>query len=73
MCPTGKNCKNQRLTNREYPLLEIINCGDRGLGLATGATTSLRRGDFIHEYIGEIISNNELEKRSKNYFIELRI
>jgi len=41
-------------------------CGDRGWGLRTGTNTIIKEGEFVNEYVGEIINDSEFKKRLKN-------
>jgi len=40
-------------------------CGDRGWGLRTGLGTIVKKGEFINEYVGELIDNEECKRRLK--------
>ncbi len=60
-CPAGDRCQNQRFTKRLYPKQEQFYTGSRGWGLRT--LVDLKKGDFINEYVGEIIDDEECKRR----------
>ncbi len=60
-CPAGDRCQNQRFTKRLYPKQEQFFTGSRGWGLR--ALVDLKKGDFINEYVGEIIDDEECKRR----------
>ena len=67
-CPEdcGKGCKNQRFRKREYAKVAWFHTGDtRGAGLM--AEENIKKDDFIIEYVGEIISLEEYEKRQERF------
>ncbi|KAI1693835.1 SET domain-containing protein [Ditylenchus destructor] len=64
-CPSGKYCTNKRIQKREYAPYEIFCAGTKGFGLR--ATDQIKEGQFIIEYIGEIVNNSEKLRRSMIY------
>lgn len=60
-CPAGDRCQNQKLRNREYADLKIIQTNHRGFGAAT--VKDLPEGTFVIEYVGDLINSAELNKR----------
>ncbi|KAK3610447.1 hypothetical protein CHS0354_016625 [Potamilus streckersoni] len=54
-CPAGKKCQNLNFQNKEYPPQEPFQTVNRGLGLRT--IVDIKRGQFVNEYVGEIIDN----------------
>jgi hypothetical protein len=58
-------CCNQRFTKRLYANLEVILTENKGFGLV--ATNALLVGDFVIEFVGELISHAELLKRKADY------
>ncbi|GAA6063113.1 hypothetical protein JCM10212_002635 [Sporobolomyces blumeae] len=81
LCPCGEQCSNLPLNKREgipegKDGLRVVWTGDRGFGLKT--TVPIRRGDFVIEYRGEIITRDEsyrrvltdYKDRSDYYFLE---
>jgi hypothetical protein len=64
-------CQNQRLSKRlDYSKsIEIKECEGRGVGVFT--TKAINKNDLIIEYIGEVITERECERRlRKNYVSE---
>ncbi|GAV05823.1 hypothetical protein RvY_15895 [Ramazzottius varieornatus] len=60
-CPTGKSCMNQRLRNRKYPKLKVFYTADRGWALLS--QVDITKGDLVVEYVGEIITTQERDRR----------
>ncbi len=63
MCVGGKLCQNQRFQQRLSPPLYPFNTGGKGWGLKSQA--DIKKGDFVIEYVGEIIDNKEFQRRLK--------
>lgn len=57
----GKTCGNRLVQFGPRKHLQITDVGSKGLGLKT--TVDIARGNFICEYAGEIISQNEAKRR----------
>jgi hypothetical protein len=61
-CPCGEFCQNQRIQKHEWsPGLERFMTNERGWGIRT--TESIKCGDFILEYIGEVVSEQLFKHR----------
>ncbi|XP_067928328.1 histone-lysine N-methyltransferase NSD2-like isoform X2 [Watersipora subatra] len=68
-CPCGDKCQNQRFQRRRYPKQEPFRTGDeRGWGLK--AKTDIKRGEFVNEYVGELITEEECKRRIQKYHEE---
>ena len=63
-CIGGDSCQNQRFQRRQYPQLYPFNTGGKGWGLK--AQHEIKKGDFVVEYVGELIDNDEFRRRLKN-------
>ncbi|XP_076770048.1 histone-lysine N-methyltransferase NSD3 isoform X3 [Arvicanthis niloticus] len=63
VCPAGDRCQNQCFTKRLYPDAEIIKTERRGWGLRT--KRSIKKGEFVNEYVGELIDEEECRLRIK--------
>nr|XP_032806735.1 histone-lysine N-methyltransferase NSD2-like isoform X4 [Petromyzon marinus] len=63
ICPAGDRCQNQAFTKRAYPPSQIVKTAGRGWGLLT--LVSIRKGEFVNEYVGELIDEEECRKRIK--------
>ncbi|XP_018652068.1 putative set domain protein [Schistosoma mansoni] len=62
ICPNGDACRNQRFTKRLYPPQRPFWTGDqRGWGLKT--MIAIRAGEFVNEYIGDLIDEDEANRR----------
>uniref|UniRef100_A0A1B6KAF0 Histone-lysine N-methyltransferase n=2 Tax=Graphocephala atropunctata TaxID=36148 RepID=A0A1B6KAF0_9HEMI len=61
VCPAGEKCCNQLFEKRQYPPLQPYQSQTRGWGLKT--LVDLKKGDFVIEYVGEMIDEEEYKKR----------
>jgi len=74
-CPCKEKCSNQRFQRRQYAKVEVFKAGEKGHGLR--AKEHIGRGQFIIEYVGEIIDTASCIHRMKSsgqkhfYFITL--
>lgn len=62
-CSLGKDCQNQRFQKRQYAGIRPARCGAKGWGIF--ADLPISAGQFVIEYVGEVIDSEELEIRSK--------
>uniref|UniRef100_A0A8C0WLQ8 Histone-lysine N-methyltransferase NSD2 n=1 Tax=Castor canadensis TaxID=51338 RepID=A0A8C0WLQ8_CASCN len=63
VCPAGEFCQNQCFTKRQYPETKIIKTDGKGWGLV--AKRDIRKGEFVNEYVGELIDEEECMARIK--------
>nr|XP_023029170.1 uncharacterized protein LOC111517303 [Leptinotarsa decemlineata]XP_023029171.1 uncharacterized protein LOC111517303 [Leptinotarsa decemlineata]XP_023029172.1 uncharacterized protein LOC111517303 [Leptinotarsa decemlineata] len=61
VCPAGKRCNNQSFEKREYPPMIPYKTQSRGWGLKSLAP--IKKGQFVVEYVGEIIDDEEYQRR----------
>ena len=62
VCPSVEKCRNMRFQKRQYPPLECFRTIEgRGWGLRS--SESLKKGAFIIEYVGELITMDEYRNR----------
>ncbi|KAJ2949544.1 hypothetical protein O0L34_g15464 [Tuta absoluta] len=62
LCPCGDKCKNQRIQRHEWAGgLEKFMTESKGWGVRTKET--IAAGDFILEYVGEVVSDKEFKER----------
>ncbi|KAM9330334.1 histone-lysine N-methyltransferase NSD2 [Gastrophryne carolinensis] len=61
VCPAGGRCQNQCFTKRQYPETKIIKTEGKGWGLIS--TRDIKKGEFVNEYIGELIDEEECMAR----------
>ncbi|XP_034433295.1 histone-lysine N-methyltransferase NSD2 isoform X1 [Hippoglossus hippoglossus] len=63
VCPSGERCCNQDFTKRLYPETKIIKTPGKGWGLV--ALRDIKKGEFVNEYIGELVDEEECRARIK--------
>ncbi|XP_034530197.1 histone-lysine N-methyltransferase NSD2 isoform X3 [Notolabrus celidotus] len=63
VCPSGARCCNQDFTKRLYPETKIIKTPGKGWGLI--ALRDIKKGEFVNEYIGELVDEEECRARIK--------
>ncbi|XP_062572179.1 histone-lysine N-methyltransferase NSD2-like [Saccostrea cucullata] len=61
VCQCGEKCHNQRFQRREYPDCTPFKTEGRGWGLRTNV--DIKKGQFVHEYVGELIDEEEVKRR----------
>ncbi|XP_039491125.1 histone-lysine N-methyltransferase Su(var)3-9 isoform X1 [Drosophila santomea] len=65
-CSCDSNCSNRLVQHgRQIPL--VLFKTSNGSGWGVRAATALRKGEFVCEYIGEIITSDEANERGKAY------
>ncbi|KAF6372195.1 nuclear receptor binding SET domain protein 2 [Rhinolophus ferrumequinum] len=64
VCPAGEFCQNQCFTKRQYPETKIIRTDGKGWGLV--AKRDIRKGEFVNEYVGELIDEEECMARIRH-------
>ncbi|XP_043520102.1 histone-lysine N-methyltransferase NSD2 isoform X2 [Frieseomelitta varia] len=60
-CPAGSKCNNQAFVRRQYPAMEPFHTAERGWGLRS--LELIRAGQFVIEYVGEVIDEAEYKRR----------
>uniref|UniRef100_A0ACB8ET72 Histone-lysine N-methyltransferase nsd2 n=1 Tax=Sphaerodactylus townsendi TaxID=933632 RepID=A0ACB8ET72_9SAUR len=63
VCLAGDRCQNQCFTKRQYPETKIIKTDGKGWGLV--AKRDIKKGEFVNEYVGEVIDEEECMARIK--------
>ncbi|XP_046677984.1 histone-lysine N-methyltransferase ASH1L isoform X2 [Homalodisca vitripennis] len=62
LCPCREKCSNQRIQRHEWaPGLDKFMTKDKGWGVKT--KYSIKNGEFILEYVGEVVSEKEFKNR----------
>lgn len=61
VCPARERCQNQCFEKKQYPALAAKRISQKGWGLV--AMEDIRQGQFVIEYVGEVINNEELARR----------
>ncbi|XP_066572541.1 histone-lysine N-methyltransferase, H3 lysine-36 specific isoform X2 [Amia ocellicauda] len=64
VCPAGDKCQNQCFTKRQYAQVEIFRTLARGWGLR--CISDIKKGEFVNEYVGEMIDEEECRARIKH-------
>ncbi|XP_078508901.1 histone-lysine N-methyltransferase, H3 lysine-36 specific isoform X1 [Lissotriton helveticus] len=64
VCPAGEKCQNQCFSKRQYPEVEVFRTASRGWGLQ--CKVDLRKGEFVNEYVGELIDEEECRARIRH-------
>ncbi|XP_011869561.1 PREDICTED: histone-lysine N-methyltransferase ash1 [Vollenhovia emeryi] len=62
LCPCPDKCENQKIQKHEWsPGLQRFMTEDKGWGVRT--QQAIKSGDFILEYVGEVVSEREFKSR----------
>lgn len=64
-CGCGKDCQNMRFQRKQYADVSVIKTEFKGYGLR--ANENLTEGQFIYEYVGEVVDENRFRKRRLDY------
>ncbi|KAF2710824.1 hypothetical protein K504DRAFT_500768 [Pleomassaria siparia CBS 279.74] len=64
-CGCGNACENQRFQRKQYANVTVIKTDKKGFGLR--ANVDMRAGDFVFEYIGEVIDERNFRRRMIQY------
>ncbi|CAK9810795.1 Histone-lysine N-methyltransferase SETD2 [Anthophora quadrimaculata] len=64
-CVVGDRCTNKRFQNCEYAKCEVFRTERKGFGLR--AMVDLLAGEFIMEYVGEVVDPKDFRRRAKEY------
>ncbi|CAN4121109.1 unnamed protein product [Withania somnifera] len=67
-CPCGERCSNQQFQKRNYAKLKCFKCGKKGYGLQLLEDVS--EGQFLIEYVGEVLDLHAYEARQKEYALK---
>ncbi|XP_012233977.2 histone-lysine N-methyltransferase Set2 isoform X2 [Linepithema humile] len=64
-CVVGGRCTNKRFQNCEYAKCEVFRTEKKGFGLR--AVVDILPGEFIMEYVGEVVDPKDFRRRAKEY------
>ncbi|GMH36489.1 hypothetical protein BSKO_04357 [Bryopsis sp. KO-2023] len=64
-CACGDGCTNQMFSGRQYTPLSMTKAGAKGYGLC--AAENIKAGQFLIEYIGEVLEEEEYARRREYY------
>ena len=63
-CSVGPGCGNRRLQNQEWACLDLLDPTDTaGKGWGLVATVGLHSGEFVIEYVGQVINRSTNDRR----------
>ncbi|CCJ28924.1 unnamed protein product [Pneumocystis jirovecii] len=64
-CNCGEDCQNRRFKLKQYSNIDVIKTKKKGYGIR--ANSDMESGQFIYEYVGEVIDERKFRKRMKIY------
>jgi hypothetical protein len=64
-CPCGTACQNQRFSRRKFKETAVERTGKKGHGLF--AKEHIKAGEFILEYLGEVLHEEDYAMRKERY------
>ncbi|KAL5121403.1 histone methyltransferase set2 [Pleosporales sp. CAS-2024a] len=64
-CSCGTKCQNQRFIRKQYADVTVIKTEKKGFGLR--ANRDMYPGEFVFEYIGEVIDERTFRRRMLQY------
>ncbi|USP80453.1 uncharacterized protein yc1106_07727 [Curvularia clavata] len=64
-CGCGRRCQNQRFQRKQYADVSVIKTEKKGFGLR--ANKDMAPGEFVFEYIGEVIDERTFRRRMGQY------
>jgi len=64
-CSCGRKCQNQRFLRKQYGDVSVIKTDKKGFGLRANKT--MWPGEFVFEYIGEVIDERTFRRRMIQY------
>ncbi|OIT40689.1 PREDICTED: histone-lysine N-methyltransferase ASHH2-like [Nicotiana attenuata] len=67
-CPCGEFCSNQQFQKRSYAKLKCFKYGKKGYGLQL--LEDVYEGQFLIEYVGEVLDMHAYEARQKEYALK---
>lgn len=67
-CAKGKDCGNQRMSRANKKKIEARLVDDKGIGMF--AMEPIPSGHYVHEYVGEVISEKECMRRLAHEYVE---
>ena len=69
-CPCSTACKNQRFSRKEFKGIEVKRSSKKGHGLFS--KENIKPGEFVLEYVGEVLHEEAYEERKRQYAREKR-
>ncbi|XP_045472360.1 probable histone-lysine N-methyltransferase CG1716 [Harmonia axyridis] len=65
LCQVEDRCANKKFQKSQFAPVEVFNTHKKGLGLRAAA--NIPYGEFILEYVGEVLDANEFDRRADEY------
>ncbi|CAG9771752.1 unnamed protein product [Ceutorhynchus assimilis] len=65
LCQVRERCTNKKFQKSAFAPVEVFKTEKKGLGLRAAA--NIAYGEFILEYIGEVLDPDEFDKRAEEY------
>ncbi|CAH4012491.1 unnamed protein product [Pieris brassicae] len=64
-CPVGDRCTNRRFQKKENGALKVFYAEKKGCGVE--ASANVPAGEFLMEYVGEVLAYDQFYKRAQAY------
>lgn len=64
-CTIADRCTNKRFQKNQYAHCEVFRTEKKGFGIQ--AVNEIHRGDFIMEYVGEVLNGEQFDDRATEY------
>jgi hypothetical protein len=64
-CPCRERCQNRRFQKRQYAKVKVVETPGKGFGLFT--CEDLKPGNLVMEYVGEIVTQDQMNERARKY------
>lgn len=66
-CGAKETCANRRFQKQEYAPFKVSVASNPKLGFAAKATAAIAKGTLVGEYQGEVVTEEEYERRKMSY------
>ncbi|XP_054709300.1 histone-lysine N-methyltransferase SETD2-like [Uloborus diversus] len=70
-CLLGEACSNKKFQKKQYINMEIVHTDKKGFGINT--LQDISSGDFLVEFVGEVVNHKEYRQRVKQYAKEKNV
>ncbi|XP_053684224.1 probable histone-lysine N-methyltransferase CG1716 [Sabethes cyaneus] len=64
-CVVGERCTNKRFQKQDYANCQVFRTEKKGFGIQ--ASTQIVPGEFIMEYVGEVLNSEQFDERAELY------
>ena len=69
-CRNGTRCENRRFQQRRWKKMRVQQTKSKGAGLF--AMERLEKDDFVVEYVGQVVSEEDAQKRTSMYMVKMK-